>query len=60
MFLARLDDDLRSANLFNLAREQGTQLFAFLRGYAPGAAVGHDPLVVQRAKVGACRHIAAL
>ena len=60
MFLAGLNDHLRGADLFDLPAEQRAKFLAFLGGNAPGPAVGDEALRVERAEVGAGRHVAAL
>src|SRR5258706_7851930 len=60
MSLAWLDDDFRVADLFDFLREQCAEIFADLRVDPPGAAVGDDPLAVQRAKICPRRDIVGL
>ena len=56
--LAGLDDDLGIAHFLHLLRKQGAELFADPRVNPPGAPVGDDAFGVERAEIGACRHIA--
>ena len=58
--LARFDDDLRVARLFDFAREQRAQLFRDFRFDPARAAVGDDALFVERAKIGARGDVARL
>ena len=58
MALAGLDDDLGVAELLHLLRQQGAEFFADLGVNAAGAPVGDDAFGVERAEVGARRHVA--
>ena len=58
MALAGFDDHLGVADFLHLLRQQRAQLLANLRVNAPGAPVGDDAFGVERAEVGARRHVA--
>jgi hypothetical protein len=46
MLLARLDDDLRIANFFDLGGQQSAKLFARLSWNAAGPPIRHDAFLV--------------
>ena len=58
MALAGFDDDLRVAHFFDFLGQQIAKLFADFGLDPSGPAVGHDAFRIERAKVGARRHVA--
>jgi hypothetical protein len=58
MALAGFDDDLGVADFLHLLRQQRAELLANLRVNTSGAAVGDNAFGVERAEVGARRHVA--